>query len=110
MNQPAYFNVVISNIKAKYAYKTQGNKHRKNLVSIVNVIQKFQKAVQMCELPYIQVGHGTQLLKSVPSHQNWDVRSGGKMLICSVRNLFYDLEKIIWHLEPNLSGHRDRDL
>jgi hypothetical protein len=30
------------------------------------------------------------------------------MLICFVRNVFYDLEKTgHWLSEPNLSGHRD---
>jgi hypothetical protein len=70
-----FFNMVISDIKASYTHKTQGKKHRKNLLLFVNVIQKFWKVVQMREPPYIQVGHRTQLSKSVLSCQNqgvWD--------------------------------------
>lgn len=56
------------------------------LLLFVSVIQKFWKAVQICELPYIQARHETQLSKS-------GVRPGGKMLICFVQNLFCDLER-----------------
>jgi hypothetical protein len=35
----------------------------KMLLLFVNVIQKFRIAVQMCEPPYIQVEHRTQLSK-----------------------------------------------
>jgi hypothetical protein len=75
-NYPGYiiFNLVTSNIKTSYTYKTQRNKRRKKaLLLFVNAIQNFRKAIQMCERPYIQAGHGTQLSKSVMSQQNRDV-------------------------------------
>jgi hypothetical protein len=50
--------MVISNIKAKlYVLKLRATSTEKTLLLIVNVIQKFQKAVQMC--PTIYPG-GTQ--------------------------------------------------
>jgi hypothetical protein len=48
------------------------------------------------------------------SSQNWDIRSGGKMSIYIVINVFDDLGggggRDIWHPELNLSGHWDRNL
>jgi hypothetical protein len=52
-------------------YKTrEKNRRKRNLLLFVNVIQKFRKAVQMCEPPYIQAEHGRQLSKLVLSLQN----------------------------------------
>jgi hypothetical protein len=64
--------MVISNIKAKlFVLKLRATSAEKNWLLFVNVIQKFRKAVQMCVPPCIQLGHGTQLSKSVLSRPNW---------------------------------------
>jgi hypothetical protein len=69
-----FFAIVISNIKAKlYVLKLEARSAEKTWLLFVNEIKKFRKAVQMCVPPYIQAGHGTQLLKSVLSRQNRDV-------------------------------------
>jgi hypothetical protein len=66
--------MVISNIKAQlYVLKLRATRAEKTWFLFVSVIQKFQKAVQMCVPPYIQAGHGTQLSKSALSRQNRDV-------------------------------------
>jgi hypothetical protein len=60
-NHPGYIIFYDGNVKCQSQVtctKTQSSKRIKN--SFVNVIQKFQKVVQMCVLPYIQAGHGTQ--------------------------------------------------
>jgi hypothetical protein len=45
-------------------YKTEGNKSRKKpRFYLLMQSKSFEKAIQMCELPYIQAGHGTQLPK-----------------------------------------------
>jgi hypothetical protein len=59
--------MVTTNIKASYWYKIQGNKPRKILLLFADVLKKFIKVVKICEPPYIQAGHGTQLSKSVLS-------------------------------------------
>jgi hypothetical protein len=89
-----------------------GTSAEKNLILFVNVNKKFQKVIQMHELPYIQVGHRIQLTKLVLPHQKYDIILGGKILICLVRNVFYDLgeKQGLRHPKPNLPGHREREL
>jgi hypothetical protein len=41
----------------------------------------------------MQAENGTQLSKSIPSRQNREVMSGGKMLISFVRYIFHGLKK-----------------
>jgi hypothetical protein len=73
-NHPGYIIIYGGNIKAKlYVLKLRATSVEKTWPLLVNVIQKFWKAVQMCVPPYIQAGHGTQLSKSVLSRQNRDV-------------------------------------
>jgi len=50
----------------------------------------------MCEPAYIQAGHGTQL-----SNLGHQVRWKNVNILC---------QKCIWCPEPNLFGHRERDL
>jgi hypothetical protein len=69
-----FFTMVISDIKAKlYILRLRTTRAEKPWLLFVNVIQKFQKVVQMCFPPYIQAGHRTQLSKSVLSCQNRDI-------------------------------------
>jgi hypothetical protein len=68
--------MVVSNIKAwlyTYVLKLRATSTVKTWLPFVNVIQKFQKAVQMYVSPYIQAGYRTQLSKSVLSCQYWEV-------------------------------------
>jgi hypothetical protein len=102
------FNMVISNIKASYMYKTEGNKRRRKphfyLLMQSKSFEKRYKCVN-CHVSRQDMEH---------SSQNWDIRSGGKMSVYIVINVFDDWggggERDILHPELNLSGHWDRNL